>query len=43
MNGFLTLGVRVLETIFFLGMAGSAVVVVISFVEDFGVLLHRDR
>lgn len=43
MNGIFTLGVRALETIFFLGLAGSAVVVLISFVEDFGVLIHRDR
>jgi hypothetical protein len=43
MTGLLTLGMRVLETLFFVGMAGSAVVVVISFVEDFAVLVHRDR
>ncbi len=36
-------GMRILETIFFIGLAGSAVVVAISFVEDFRVLLHRDR
>jgi hypothetical protein len=36
-------GMRVLETLFFIGLAGSAVVVAISFVEDFRVLLHRDR
>jgi hypothetical protein len=34
---------RVIETLFFVGLAGSAIVVMISFVEDFGVLLHRDR
>jgi hypothetical protein len=43
MNGILVLGMRVLEFIFFAGLAGSAVVVAISFVEDFGVLIHRDR
>jgi hypothetical protein len=43
MNGVLMLGMRVLEFIFFAGLAGSAVVVAISFVEDFGVLIHRDR
>jgi hypothetical protein len=43
MNGLLTVGMRVLEIFFFLGLAGSAVVVLISFVEDFGVLIHRDR
>jgi hypothetical protein len=34
---------RALETIFMIGMAGSAVVVLISFVEDFRVLFERDR
>ena len=28
------LGIRVIETMFFLGLAGSAIVVLISFVED---------
>jgi hypothetical protein len=36
-------GMRILETLFFVGMAGSAVVVLISFVEDFRVLFQRDR
>ncbi len=36
-------GMRSLETLFFVGMAGSTVVVLISFVEDFRVLLQRDR
>jgi hypothetical protein len=31
---FAILGMRVLEVLFFLGMFGSALVVVISFVED---------
>ncbi len=31
---FAILAMRVLEVMFFLGMAGSAIVVVISFVED---------
>ena len=35
--------IRALETIFFVGLAGSAIVVLISFVEDFHVLLERDR
>jgi hypothetical protein len=43
MTGLLSLGMRLIETMFFVGLAGSAVVVVISFVEDFGVLMHRDR
>jgi hypothetical protein len=33
---------RVLEVAFFVGLVGSSVVVLISFVEDFGVLIHRD-
>jgi hypothetical protein len=36
-------GMRILETLHFVGMAGSAVVVLISFVEDFRVLFQRDR
>jgi len=35
--------IRLLELAFFVGLAGSAVVVVISFVEDFGELFHSDR
>ena len=38
----LVLLMRVLEVAFFVGLAGSAVVVLISFVEDFAVLIHRD-
>jgi hypothetical protein len=33
---------RVLEVAFFVGLVGSSVVVLISFVEDFAVLIHRD-
>lgn len=33
---------RVLETMFFVGLAGSAVVVAISFVEDFEELTRQD-
>lgn len=43
MTWFLLQLMRVLEVLFFVGLAGSAVVVLISFVEDFGVLLHRDE
>ena len=35
--------VRLLEVAFFVGLAGSAVVVIISFVEDFGELIDRDK
>jgi hypothetical protein len=35
--------VRLLEVAFFVGLAGSAVVVTISFVEDFGELFDRDK
>ena len=38
----LVLLMRLLEIAFFVGLAGSAVVVFISFVEDFAVLIHRD-
>jgi hypothetical protein len=34
---------RLVEVAFFVGLAGSSVVVVISFVEDFGELVHRDK
>jgi hypothetical protein len=37
-----TIFVRFLETLFFLGMAGSAIVVVISFVEDGHELFGKD-
>lgn len=33
---------RLLEVLFFAGLAGSAVVVVISFVEDAGELIGED-
>lgn len=34
---------RLLEVAFFVGLTGSAVVVIISFVEDFGELFDRDK
>jgi hypothetical protein len=34
---------RLLEVAFFVGLAGSAVVVLISFVEDFAELFERDK
>jgi hypothetical protein len=34
---------RLLEVAFLLGIAGSAIVVLLSFVEDFGELFHRDE
>jgi hypothetical protein len=33
---------RVLEVMFFVGMAGSAVVIAISFVEDWAELFKKD-
>lgn len=36
------IGMRVLEAMFFLGMAGSAVVVVISFIDDAKALFEKD-
>jgi len=37
------LAMRVLEVMFFVGMAGSAVVVLISFVEDGKELIGKDE
>ena len=39
---FAILGIRVLEVMFFLGLAGSAVVVLISFFEDGKELFGKD-
>jgi len=36
------LGMHILEVMFFVGMAGSAIVVVLSFVEDIHELLGED-
>ena len=36
------LGLRVLETMFFIGLAGSAIVIVISFIEDGKELFGED-
>jgi hypothetical protein len=36
------LGIRLLELMFFVGLAGSAVVVLISFVEDFKELFGEE-
>ena len=35
--------IRFIDAAFFLGLAGSAIVVAISFVADFGELFHRDK
>jgi hypothetical protein len=35
-------GMHVLETLFFLGLAGSAIVVLISFIEDGKELFGKD-
>jgi hypothetical protein len=37
-----TFATRVMEAMFFLGMAGSAIVVVISFIEDGKELFGKD-
>ena len=34
---------RLLEVAFFVGLAGSAVVVIVSFIEDLGELFNRDK
>ena len=36
------LGMRILEIMFFLGLAGSAIVIVISFIEDGRELFGED-
>jgi len=36
------LGMRILETMFFVGLAGSAIVIVISFFEDGKELFGKD-
>ncbi len=41
--GFATFIIRVLEVMFFVGLAGSAVVVLISFVEDGKELFGKDE
>ncbi len=41
--GLAIFGMRFLEVIFFLGLAGSAVVVVISFIEDGKELFGKDE
>jgi hypothetical protein len=38
-----TLAIRVLETMFFVGLAGSAIVVLISFIEDGKELIGKDE
>ena len=43
MQTFILTFMRLIETAFFIGLAGSAIVVAISFVEDFAVLVHRDK
>ncbi len=40
--GLATLAIRVLEVMFFFGLAGSAVVVLISFIEDGKELFGKD-
>ena len=37
-----TFAIKLLETMFFVGLAGSAVVVLISFVEDFKELFGEE-
>ncbi len=40
---FLVLLMHCLEAAFLIGIAGSAIVVLLSFVEDFGELFRRDE
>jgi hypothetical protein len=43
MNGVLIFFMRALEVLFFAGLAGSAIVVAISFVEDIVVLFEPNK
>lgn len=43
MDTALLVFMRVIEWLFFIGLAGSAIVVSISFFEDIGVLFERDK
>lgn len=43
MNAFAVFLIRAVTILFFIGMAGSAVVVAISFVEDWGELFGPDE
>jgi hypothetical protein len=42
MNSIVSVALRVITVIFFLGLAGSALVILVSFVEDLRELFHRD-
>jgi hypothetical protein len=42
METALAIGVRFVETLFFVGLAGSSVVVLLSFVEDFSQLFSQE-
>jgi hypothetical protein len=42
MAAFALVGIRILEVLFFVGLAGSAVVVLISFYEDAIELFGKD-
>ena len=39
----ITIAVRILETMFVLGLVGSAIVVVLSSIEDMQVLFNKDK
>ncbi|HTD54097.1 MAG TPA: hypothetical protein VK670_01850 [Silvibacterium sp.] len=42
MTALLQFGMHLLTILFFIGMSGSAVVVILSFVEDLGELLGEE-
>jgi len=42
MYAFMNVLIRVLEILFFVGMAGSVLVIVISAVEDFRTIMEKD-
>jgi hypothetical protein len=39
----ITIAVRALETIFVVGLIGSAIVVILTSIEDFGTLFKKDN
>jgi len=41
MGTLIDFGVKILEALFFIGMAGSAIVVCISFIEDIRILFEE--
>lgn len=43
MDRVISLGVRILEALFFIGLLGSAIVVIWSFIEDMATIFTKDE